>query len=582
MADFRKLFSVLAVVALMMGFAVSASAQPALTCVGNAGVPPTLRAEGLTELVGDVVLNCTGGDPTKPFQANFQIYLNTNITSRLIGGSSSNTEALLLIDDPATPVKNTNAFLGVKGAGENSIVWLGVPFTPPGTNTRVIRITNVRANASGLLPPGSTTSLIPPQVVMYLSISGSTAIPVNNPQQVVGYVQTGLNFNVRDCNNKNTLTKTSDGFAKFAQCTDWNSSVAGDSTKTNGSVSFGVRFQENFATAFKPRLAAGQDPSTPGIIYNSESGYVNTSVFGSETGFATNATRLVARFANLPDGIKLFVARTNSGGSGSLQAALIAGTDLSGSGVDVSETTTATCLLDNAVYSMAQLSVVSGTASAIWEIRAANAFATESAFFPVAIAYKANTASNLPGVGMTTVSGNFAPYFAAPDGIKMSSTQPVPRFVDNPVGRDAFQINICMTNLLFPFVTNQAGFDTGMVVSNTSADIFGTTAQAGSCDINYFGIGPSGSAIAKTKETSQSVAAGSQLVWTLSSGGNLGVTGNPGFQGYIIAACKFQWAHGFAFVSDLGAQKLAEGYLALVLDLGSNNRTGFFAESTTH
>jgi hypothetical protein len=48
-----------------------------------------------------------------------------------------------------------------------------------------------------------------------------------------------------------------------------------------------------------------------------------------------------------------------------------------------------------------------------------------------------------------------------------------------------------------------------------------------------------------------------------------------GFQGYMIAICNFQDAHGFAFVSDLGAQKLAMGYLALVLPdpgTGTTNR----------
>jgi hypothetical protein len=38
-----------------------------------------------------------------------------------------------------------------------------------------------------------------------------------------------------------------------------------------------------------------------------------------------------------------------------------------------------------------------------------------------------------------------------------------------------------------------------------------------------------------------------------------------GFRGYIIAQCRFQYAHGFAFVSDIGAHDIAMGYLALVL-----------------
>ena len=39
----------------------------------------------------------------------------------------------------------------------------------------------------------------------------------------------------------------------------------------------------------------------------------------------------------------------------------------------------------------------------------------------------------------------------------------------------------------------------------------------------------------------------------------------PNFLGYMIAVCNFQYAHGFAFVSDVGARNLAMGYLALII-----------------
>ena len=39
----------------------------------------------------------------------------------------------------------------------------------------------------------------------------------------------------------------------------------------------------------------------------------------------------------------------------------------------------------------------------------------------------------------------------------------------------------------------------------------------------------------------------------------------PLFQGYVFAICDFQFAHGYAFISDVGATKLAQGYLALVV-----------------
>ena len=69
------------------------------------------RAEGYTELAGDVLLACTGGTPTaagQPVpQITIQIFLSQNVTSKITavtGSSSTGTsvflEALLIIDEP--------------------------------------------------------------------------------------------------------------------------------------------------------------------------------------------------------------------------------------------------------------------------------------------------------------------------------------------------------------------------------------------------------------------------------------------------------------------------------------------------
>ena len=47
--------------------------------------------------------------------------------------------------------------------------------------------------------------------------------------------------------------------------------------------------------------------------------------------------------------------------------------------------------------------------------------------------------------------------------------------------------------------------------------------------------------------------------------GNTLPTFAPNFQGYMFAVCNFQFAHGFAFISDVGARNLAMGYLAIVI-----------------
>jgi hypothetical protein len=108
------------------------------------------------------------------------------------------------------------------------------------------------------------------------------------------------------------------------------------------------------------------------------------------------------------------------------------------------------------------------------------------------------------------------------------------------------------TNLLFPFLTNTNGFDTGIAISNTAADPFGTVGKAGKCTLTFFGSG------APTPFTSGIITPGGQATFLMS-------TIAPGFQGYGIAQCAFQFGHGFAFVSDVGARNLAMGYLPLVV-----------------
>jgi hypothetical protein len=73
-------------------------------------------------------------------------------------------------------------------------------------------------------------------------------------------------------------------------------------------------------------------------------------------------------------------------------------------------------------------------------------------------------------------------------------------------------------------------------------------------------------------------------LFVLSSGGANGIDAVPGFQGYIIATCRFQYAHGFAFITDgpIGQAQVAEGYLALVMDEGIGSRTGSQSEVLSH
>jgi hypothetical protein len=442
MADFRKWFYALAVVALLAGFTVPVSAQaPPFQCVANAGVPPIVRAEGYTELVGDLTLNCNGGVPTPAGitvpPVNVTILLSTNITSKLLNSTGFN-EALLIVDEPNSAVLPTRPILncgatgapdiGISGPGVcaitsigqpantydgtkqgtyfggaattcgsgggapatdtygcgrpnvfqgrqgtqqnpgqfNSTVFSGVPLDPPGTTTnRTIRITNVRANAVAV---GVSNTFTTSNITMNISINGNTSIAINNPQQLVAYVQRGLVSAVT-------------GKFDYLQCNSLNPGIFGAASGVLGTnftvgTPLGIRFSEGFNSSFKAKniahiinqsgnagngiLQAGNsywqyngttnyptdlNQNVPGAIYNTESGFeffsatanpapnppdgvgtikvsANANVFSNNysgigfnngstgiagAGVASQGTRLALNFSSIPSGSQVFV-----------------------------------------------------------------------------------------------------------------------------------------------------------------------------------------------------------------------------------------------------------------------------------
>lgn len=92
-------------------------------CTASAGVPPILRSEGLTEQVGDYVIDCVDGIPTAAgFQVpmvTFTFALNAIVTSNLTNGSFN--EALLIVDEPTSTMNPTRPMLncGASGAPDN-------------------------------------------------------------------------------------------------------------------------------------------------------------------------------------------------------------------------------------------------------------------------------------------------------------------------------------------------------------------------------------------------------------------------------------------------------------------------------
>jgi hypothetical protein len=115
------------------------------------------------------------------------------------------------------------------------------------------------------------------------------------------------------------------------------------------------------------------------------------------------------------------------------------------------------------------------------------------------------------------------------------------------------------TNLLFPYVTTATGFDTGIAISNTSQDPFGTTTQSGTCTVSFFQAGVGGTNPANL--ATPNITAGTTYAFLASATNAAG----PNFTGYIIAACNFALAHGYAAITDIGAHGVFSSYLGLVI-----------------
>jgi hypothetical protein len=222
-----------------------------------------------------------------------------------------------------------------------------------------------------------------------------------------------------------------------------------------------------------------------------------------------------------------------------------------------------------AVGDTTEVTIASGTGTAVWEVVNTNPNLTETFEFGVYISYTAATATNSPLPGSATVTLSYAPTSTS---AVASATLPIPRFNtgSTPFTGTVFTINVCRTILLYPYITNQGGFDTGLTVANTSQDpVYTTGEQHGTCTFTWYGGTTAAPTTPPAPVVTPVIAGGTVWANTLNAIA-------PEFQGYAFAVCNFQFAHGFAFISDLGARNLAMGYLALIIpDAGKRDPSPF-------
>ena len=564
---------------MVLAFTSTAHAQLPLGVISCSATPvtPLVRAEGVAEATGDIDILCTNtpGAVTEPelySTTNLTVLsTNTNVTNSIglvTGGGPNTTEAVVIIN-ANHGLPSTTSDLGGGGApdgrfpgpqymgliGNTQLEALGLLFPVPGspndggvapgtlddcddftsdTNEdscfppiTTIKIGNIRVNVSGLASPAQVTATV--------SMTGPNTIPIFPNVLNIALPLTGLTWEAVADSTAGLLCEPSDG-----------ETVA-------------ITLTEGFATSFK---TIGVPTLIPGNT-QWESGY-DTPGSGVLGGGATQATRFKIWFLNVPDGVSVSVPTGMNSAIGEsddcndianwdsdgLCLQLVSGADEWGAGgtsVAFGGGTASVAIDDD------------GMGMVVYEVKDAHPFVTESITLDALFTWSGSAAD--PGTAQVVV--NFAPIATGLEGeysFVADGFSPRPRFIDtgsNPA--DAFSLRRCTTTLLFPWITNQASFDTGVVISNTSEDWLLTPNQSGICTIHWHGTDAGGATFSDTP--SGIIDAGDQFIFLVSAEAS-------GFQGYIIVVCEFQFAHGFAFLTDgFGSfPTLAQGYLGLVLE----------------
>ena len=347
--------------------------------------PVSVRAEGLTEPLGDVVVQCSA-IPDAAFTGNITLYLPVPITNR-VDAAGMTQEGLLSVDLGSGFVPT-----GVPGLiSGSSITFSGINYKVPSIGKVGLRIAGVRAAVNRLGVPATG----PAQVIASLS----TSLPIDQSQLVVAYSQRGFLSNLGDAGIScyGSPAPESLDYAAF-----FNAGTALAST----------RVTEGFATAFTP-LTAGADAGTRFVVRYSAFPstahlYIPDMVAGSTALKPTSGGDL-----NLSAAIGQYMP-----GSNSLLLVRVNGADSTGAGgYRVTAPQSAGPI---SLTSVSEVLLSNGAGYAVYEVADANPNVQETAQFPTFISLPRYTA---PAVAQESIS--LSPVSTVANA---SINAPVPRF----------------------------------------------------------------------------------------------------------------------------------------------------------
>jgi hypothetical protein len=539
--DFRKKLLVISASAIVFAGMASAATTPCPTATNSTGLPNILRLEGTNDLTTAVTIGCGAATLAS---GTVVAQLTATVTSKAIPLSATSEATLLITTVPGGVVTP------YAGTISGTQVSFGTVAFPAGTFT--ITVANVRVNSSLLTSGQYVTSVVNVYNQGVVAFSSATNVPGSPGPTPVGYVQGGFT---------SPAFPFGGGPAQYTLCVG---NVDTNTFTLPLAEKFGGAFKTNNPTlntvtglALKCGPAAGACTST-----NGEQGTYIPG--GSVVGTANSGTRFLLSFAGIPTGVTLYLPVTITG----LNALADPGVSsplvltLTSSATGAFSAVAASTTPPYSIAGQAAITATNGAATAVYEVTSTD-----------------NTvpAENLNFTGVLSFAANFSPVAVGPVTVTItpapSGSTNVPNFAaSSNTANTLSSWTPCTTSLLFPFVTNQLGFDTGIVLGNTSTDPygvpgppfftgFGAAPAPGSCALNFYGAGAPTNPV---PAPGGSQASGTTNAFQLSSVA-------PGFQGYMIAVCNYQYGHGYAFIEyDLTQnQGVAEGYLALVLPVSA-------------
>src|ERR1035438_3341251 len=379
--------TVLNVCLLQIGICAAFAQLPSSTARCQVSSSPVqVRAEGLTERLGDIVLQCSGSVPGAVFTGNFTLYLPVSVTNR-VDANNQTRDAVVSVD-------LGSGFVPTAIAGQvsgNSISFNGISYTAPASGNVNLRISNVRAAMNQL----GYTSAVPAQITASLVSS----LAVDQSQLVVAYSQAGM-----------LSSMSSTGISCYGSPVPGTLDLSG--LFAAGTALASTRVTEGFATAFEAR-AAGLDTGTRFLVKYSGFPaathlYIPDAVAGSDALQPTAGGDLT-----LPQAVGQYLP-----GSGALVLVRVTGADSTGAGgFAVAPPQGAGPVT---LGSVSEVLLTNGAGYAVYEVAAANPSVQETAQFPTFVSLPRSTP---PAVAQETIA--LAPVSSVTTA---SATAPVPRF----------------------------------------------------------------------------------------------------------------------------------------------------------